>query len=165
MGQNLFNRAISSTENVVITYNLQELLLILAHSFVIGSLLCLITYFTNRHLLKNAKEPSEEKVELILGTVNILYLCTGMTSVMVLVNNNIARAFAIGAAIALIRIRIKLAKNMSNSNVLFSIVCGIACGLNEMGLAWLSTGSYFLITISLWIITGTIHNKIPKDLE
>jgi hypothetical protein len=86
-----------------------------------------------------------------------------MTSVMVLVNNNLARAFAIGAAIALIRIRIKLAKNMSNSNVLFSIVCGIACGLNEMGLAWLSTGTYFLITISLWIITGTIHNKIPED--
>ena len=162
MGQNLISRALSSTENIIIGYSLSELIIILFHSFAIGASLCVVTYFTSRSLLKDAKGPSEEKIELILGTVNIMYLCTGMTSVMILVNNNLARAFAIGAAIALIRFRIKLARNMSNSNVLFSIVCGIACGLNEVGLAWLSTGAYFLITILLWIITGSIHNKIPK---
>ena len=163
MGQNLISRALASTENIIIGYSLSELIIILFHSFAIGASLCIITYFTSRSLLKDASAPSEEKIELILGTVNIMYLCTGMTSVMILVNNNLARAFAIGAAIALIRFRIKLARNMSNSNVLFSIVCGIACGLNEVGLAWLSTGAYFLITILLWIITGSIHNKIPKD--
>ncbi|MDC0253531.1 hypothetical protein OAK75_01435 [Bacteriovoracales bacterium] len=163
MGQNLISRALSSTENIIIGYSLSELIIILFHSFAIGASLCIVTYFTSRSLLKDAKGPSEEKIELILGTVNIMYLCTGMTSVMILVNNNLARAFAIGAAIALIRFRIKLSRNMSNSNVLFSIVCGIACGLNEVGLAWLSTGAYFLITILLWIITGSIHNKIPKD--
>jgi len=163
MGQNLISRSLASTQNVIIGYSLNDLLFIMANSFIIATLLCLITYLTSRNLLKDPKGPSEEKIELILGTVNILYLCTGMTSVMILVNNNLARAFAIGAAIALIRFRVKLSKNMSNSNVLFSIVCGIACGLNEINLAWLSTGSYFLITILLWVITGSINRKIPKE--
>ena len=163
MGQNLISRSLASTQNIVIGYSIHDLLFILGNSFLIATLLCIITYLTNRNLLKDPDGPSEEKIELILGTVNILYLCMGMTSVMILVNNNLARAFAIGAAIALIRFRVKLALNMSNSNVLFSIVCGIACGLNEISLAWLSTGSYFVITILLWIITDSINKKIPKD--
>ena len=81
----------------------------------------MITYLTSRNLLKDPKAASEEKIELILGTVNILYLCTGMTSVMILVNNNLARALCYWATVALIRFRIKLARNMSNSNVLFAI--------------------------------------------
>ena len=95
--------------------------------------------------------------------MNILYLCMGLSCVMILVNNNLARAFAIGAAIALVRFRIKLGKSSANSNILFSIVCGIACGLNELTLAWLSAGAYLLITLLVRIVTGSIQKKVVKN--
>ena len=166
MGTEIFTKAASTNpSSLAIQYDLQSLTILLGHTFLIGSFLCIITYFSNRHLLKDPKEASEEKINLILGTMNILYLCMGLSCVMILVNNNLARAFAIGAAIALVRFRIKLGKSSANSNILFSIVCGIACGLNELTLAWLSAGAYLLITLLVRIVTGSIQKKVVKRNE
>ena len=166
MGTEIFtNAGKNSAGPLAIQYDFQSLAVLLGHTFLIGAFLCLITYFSNRHLLKDPKEASEEKINLILGTMNILYLCMGLSCVMILVNNNLARAFAIGAAIALVRFRIKLGKSSANSNILFSIVCGIACGLNELPLAWLSAGAYLLITLLVRIVTGSIQKKIQKREE
>jgi tryptophan-rich sensory protein len=161
----IFGKAAKTAGHLSVAYDFQELVILLSHTFFIGTFLCFVTYFSNRHLLRNPKGPSLEKINLILGTVNILYLCMGLSCVMILVNNNLARAFAIGAAIALVRFRIKLGKSSSNSNILFGIVCGIACGLNELSLAWLSAGAYFFITILVRIITGSIQKKILKKSE
>ena len=161
MASEIFKSA-TTVGSLAIAYDFKELAILLGHSFVIGVVLCLITYFSSRHLLREPNEPSQEKINLILGTVNILYLCMGLSCVMILVNNNLARAFAIGAAIALVRFRIKLGKGSANSNILFSIVCGIACGLNEIPLAWLSVMAYFLITVLVRVVTGQIQKKLVK---
>ena len=161
MASEVFNSA-TVAANLAIAYDFKGLAILLGNSFVIGVILCIITYFSGRHLLRDPKEPSQEKINLILGTVNILYLCMGLSCVMILVNNNLARAFAIGAAIALVRFRIKLGKSSANSNILFGIVCGIACGLNELPLAWLSLLAYFVITVLVRVVTGNIQKKLVE---
>ena len=81
---------------------------------------------------------------------------------MILVNNNLARAFSIGAAIALVRFRIKLGRKGAAANILFGIIGGIACGLNEITLAWLITLLYLFITASVSFITRN-SKSLPLD--
>ena len=90
----------------------------------------------------------------LYGSGNLLFLCVGLTGTMVLVNNNMVRAFAIGAAIALVRFRIKLDGKSANASLLFAILCGIACGLGGVSLAWTLLGAYVLLAV---IVGGVIR--------
>ena len=69
---------------------------------------------------------------MVLGSANVLFLCFGMTGIMILVNNNLARAFAIGAAIAVIRFRIKFDGKGLGSSLFFGVLVGMACGVGQV---------------------------------
>lgn len=135
-------------------YSLHELLLLVGHSILMGVILCLVTYYTNaRSLKKEGKEVSKKaRWKFIMGITNILYLCVGLTAIMILVNNNLARAFSIGACIALIRFRVKLGDKRLTSNILFGIIAGIACGLNYLELGWIMVGVYTQLSFSLHLL-------------
>ncbi len=140
-----------------IFYKTDELFILIGHSAAIGLVLCLITYFTNRFSEK-------EKNTMILTTSNIMYLSTGLTAIMILVNNNLARAFSIGAAIALVRFRVNLGNKGATANILFAIIAGLACGLDEVRLAWIMTGFYFLISFGTYLLVKDIPQEEVQKL-
>lgn len=80
--------------------------------------------------------------ELIMGASNVLFICFGMTGIMLLVSNNLARAFAIGAAIAVIRFRVKFDGKGTGSTLFFGVLVGMACGVGQTQTAVLITVAY-----------------------
>jgi hypothetical protein len=88
---------------------------------------------------------------------------------MILVNNNMVRAFAIGAAIALVRFRIKLDGKSANASLLFAILAGIACGLSELSLAWTLLATYVLLVGIVAVVTRVMirhdDEKAPEGPE
>ncbi len=108
---------------------------------------------------KSLKNKAVSNLEIFLGAANLLFLCVGLTGIMLLVNNNLARAFAIAAALALTRFRIKLDQKSVNASLLFAILIGMACGLGEQRLAWMSTGIYIVLFIILFIVVRILKPK------
>jgi hypothetical protein len=146
---------------VGVSYKLQELFFLLGNSILLGIVLLLVSYKTantSKGHNVDALTP-KEKAQLILGCSNVMFLCIGLTAVMILVNNNLARAFSIGAAIALVRFRIKIGQKSGISSILFSIIVGIACGLNEISLAWLLTIIYLISSLFLHLILKKVYSK------
>jgi hypothetical protein len=95
---------------------------------------------------------------LFLGSANLIFLCVGLTGFMLLLNNNLVRAFAIAAAIALVRFRVKLDQKSLNATLLFGILAGMACGLHEVMLAWALTITYILL-FSLVMAFAVVINR------
>jgi hypothetical protein len=113
---------------------------LLTHSVVLGLFLMLLTAWgTGQVARRFAGSASEEKIssaEIILGSANVLFLCFGMSGVMLLVSNNLARAFAIGAAIALVRFRIKVNAKTLSMALFYGVLVGMACGVDQVHIAW-----------------------------
>ncbi len=144
-------------------------------SIVLGICLMIVAVWTSRKIsekftdlnrvfrakgLNNLDSPEENVLpypELILASANVLFLCFGMTGIMILVNNNLARAFAIGAAIAVVRFRIKFDSQGLGSTLFFGVLVGMACGVGQPLTALILTVAYGilqLIVISLMKLTS-----------
>lgn len=108
---------------------------------------------------KSSKKKGTTNLEIFLGASNLLFLCVGLTGIMLLVNNNLARAFAIAAALALTRFRIKLDQKSVNASLLFAILIGMACGLGEERLAWMAAGIYIVLFIILFIVVRILKPR------
>ncbi len=107
----------------------------LGHSALIGAVLMLILVWTSQNSKKeNGKAMSS--AEILLNASNVLFLSFGMTGVMLLVNNNLARAFAIGAAIALVRFRVKFDSKSVGMSLFYALLTGMACGVGEVATAY-----------------------------
>jgi cell division protein FtsW (lipid II flippase) len=166
MGFNFFKDAATNEAVVKTVYSLQDLLHLLGHSLLVGIVLAGLTYITSAQMTnKKKKGPNKKRSKLILGASNILYLCVGLTAVMILVNDNLARAFSIGAAIALVRFRIKLGQKSAGSNILFGIIGGIACGLGEIRLAWLTTFIYLILSLIIMYLTRSDHTEEAEKIR
>lgn len=113
------------------------------------------------NVTSKAKSVSKEDdtLQLFLGASNLLFLCVGLTGLMLLVNDNLARAFAIAAAIALVRFRVKLDQKSINASLLFAILAGMACGLSAIELAWTATGIYVVLFVLLLLFVQLIKPK------
>lgn len=143
-------------ENNVGPIELNMILYMLFHSIILGTLLLVSTHFLSKKLkqytvssgleLKDAKKKEVDPVDQILGASNLLFVSVGLTGVMLLVNNNFVRAFAILSALAIVRFRVKLNQaNGLTSSLLFSMLVGMACGVQELKFAWAITGVYLVL--------------------
>ena len=136
--------------------------ILLGSSVVFGLVLMLIAIWSTQKIGKVSEDASDNDSldDIIRNSSNYLYLCVGMTAVMILVNNNLARAFAIGAAISLIRFRIKMDKQAVGTTLLFSVLTGMACGVGEIDVAAsVLTISVILQVIVTNIICGTMNRR------
>lgn len=112
-------------------------------------------------------EPEQEEIpkvsyaELLLGSANVLFLCFGMTGIMILVNNNLARAFAIGAAIAVVRFRIKF--NSQGSMLFFGVLVGMACGVGQIATAVGVTVAYAILQAVVIVLMSIAAKKELKE--
>ncbi|MCM2323160.1 MAG: hypothetical protein NDJ90_07835 [Oligoflexia bacterium] len=114
-----------------------------AHAVAIGSYLLFLDWKMSRN-------------GSLLASASVLFVCVGMTSVMILVNDNLARAFAIGAAIALIRFRVKMAGKFIGVGLFYAVLTGMACGLDRVDIAW----SLALLFGILLAVILRVQNKL-----
>jgi len=128
----------------------------LGQSVVLGVLLMQLTFWVTRRTASlRARERDDSPTESFHGAISVLFFCFGMTGVMILVQDSIARAFAIGAAIALVRFRIRVG-NVLSSAFLFSVVIGMACGVGNLPVAWSLAALYSLVSI---IVFATVTRQ------
>ncbi len=71
-------------------------------------------------------------------------------------------AFAIVAALALMRFRVKLDSKSLSASVLFGVLAGMACGLQEVALAWIMTGFYVVLLAAL-VVFMIVFKISPVD--
>jgi hypothetical protein len=132
-------------------------------SLVLGALLMLVTIVSGLVTVRMTPPPQDEPPmqphELILSAANVMFLCFGVTAVMILVNNDLARAFAIGAAIALVRFKIKMTDG-SSPGLFFAVVIGMACGVDQVPMGW-AMGLVFVVLQGFVLVAVKVT---PKDV-
>ncbi len=135
------------------------------HALLIGSLLMALTWWVTKKIGNGslAKDRLTSESEIIITASNVLFLCVGMTAVMILVNDNLARAFAIGAAIALVRFRIKVAGKFPGMALFYGVLTGMACGVNRADLAWGVTIIFGVILCGVVTVREMALSKIRRD--
>ncbi|MDZ4676589.1 MAG: hypothetical protein SGI74_03685 [Oligoflexia bacterium] len=144
-------------------------LLIMGHSVVLGILLMMVGIWVATRLRKNSPkpglDPNNQMSEIVLGAGNYLFLTIGMTVVMVLVNNNLARAFAIGAAISLVRLRIKVDGKGQGTTLLMAVLVGMACGVDKVVMAWCLMITYTILQSVIVSYVCNWSKNNPKIVE
>lgn len=110
---------------------------------------------------KPAKSDLADSIQL---SANVFFLTLGMAGIMILVSNSVARAFAIGAAISMVRFRIKLGQEAMGAALLFGVLSGMACGVDQVQTAWLLVSCYSLGLICFLLIIGFIQRFQQKKI-
>jgi hypothetical protein len=143
------------------TLPMNQLISLMGQSVSMGVILASVTFVAVRSIYgkQNLNSPAE-LFKLLIGSSNLLFLCVGMTGITLLINNNIVRAFAIIAALALVRFRVKLDQKNINASILFSVLVGTACGLQEVLIAWVMIG-FYVILLGALIILLTVFRISP----
>ena len=149
---------------------LERILQLEAHSVGVGLLLMVITLWVNYQLslgpartVETGAIRPQSPAEIVYSSSNVLFLCFGMTGIMILVNNNLARAFAIGAAIALVRFRIKVDSQVQGISLFYGVLCGMACGVDQPSIAWGSGVVFGGLQILVLMVSVAVsrHKKAP----
>ena len=168
MGQEYIDMLLKSSDGFGIDLSVWQFCGLLLNSIVLGIVLTTLTYLLNaptRSKENKKKKDIKKQITVFLSATNILFLCVGLTGVMVLVNNNLARALAIGATLKLIRFRVNVGTKMIGSNMLFGIIAGIACGLNELFVAWAVTVVYAFIQLSTLAILKRYNIELDEKIS
>lgn len=146
--------------------DMMEILTLVAHSVGLGIALMFITIITSTR--NGAKSKTQEPLtvnDVLFNSSNVLYLCVGMTSVMLLVNNNLARAFAIGAAIALVRFRIKMDSKNFAMCLFYGVIIGMAVGVEQVVLAYALTVVFGVLQASILLASKVVANRVVGPIS
>ncbi len=146
-----------------LTMSFDQIVGVMTNSLGVGLVLAGVTYYGTRSLYGRGRGSATlNHFELLLGSANLLFLCVGLSGVTLMINNNIIRAFAIVAALALMRFRVKLDSKSLSASVLFGVLAGMACGLQEVALAWIMTGFYVVLLAAL-VVFMIVFKISPVD--
>ncbi len=137
---------------------------LLGQSAALGAILAAVAYASGRALEPHgshadAAAAHETSLRSLHGASNLLFLCVGLTGTMILVNHNLVRAFAISAAVALVRFRVKLDSKSANATLLFGVLAGVACGLEETQLAWILVVVHIVLA-GLLVAIVRVHARL-----
>ncbi len=153
-------------EDSPIDMSLMDIIFLFGNSILAGLLLAASTHYITRKLTSDI---SQTDSDTLLGTFNILFLCVGMTGVMILVNDNFIRVFAIVAAFALFRFRVSLGEKGIRASLLFGVMAGMAMGLNEKMLGWILVFVYHVLLMIMFVVHGMFESDTnisdKKDLQ
>ena len=151
-------RSVLSTDNLT----LAQVIICTLSAVALGFLICIIYMFTHR---KNGYTQSHVLSMLMLPAI--------IAIIIMLVGNNMAKAFSLAGAFSLIRFRSASGDPADISYIFFSVAIGLACGMGFVGF-----GFVFLIilgTIMIFInffrfgtppVTNmTLKITIPEDLN
>ena len=102
-----------------------------------------------------------DRIVSMAMTASLVLLSVIGAMVMMVIGNNIARAFSLVGALAIIRFRTRLRSPWDITFVFFGLAVGIACGVFAFRVAVMGTVVVSLAVLALWAIPmgvrGTIH--------
>lgn len=158
-------------QSATINIDPQQAFSLISHSIAVGSLLMLTTALISIQNLSKpgipqgapsgvtTNKPSPTKFDCILNASNVLYMCLGMTGIMILVSDSIARAFAIGAAIAIVRFRIKVDSKSFGMCLFYGVLAGMACGVDHVQLAYIMAALFSALQAVVFLIAFVFDKK------
>lgn len=148
----------TSVENLDVLSALQSL----GHASFLGVLLMILTAWVSKNCADIGTESKSSPSERIFSAANVLYLCFGMAGMMLLVNNNIARAFAIAAAIALVRFRIKVNSKILSMSLFYGVLTGMACGVGYVFIGYILVAFFGILQL---VVLASARVAEQKELK
>lgn len=157
MFENLLTSSITES-----TFTLQSVVQIAAAAIVLGLVISLVYIKTNKN---SGFTPGFATTLIMLPLI--------ISIIILLVGNNIARAFSLAGAFSIIRFRSVPGEPRDISYVLFTLAIGLSCGMGYIGYGIIFTAILCLLMIALDVTKygkpkGTsIHLKItvPEDMD
>lgn len=140
-----------------------EIAEIMGNAALLGLVLTVSTYFLRRYIDRSAESPKdtlEFQLKEIVGAHNLLFISVGLCGIMLLISNSLLRAFAIIAALAIVRFRVKLDNKSLGSAMLFAILSGMACGAREPGIAYVTVGIFLTLAGLLALMVKIVRSRI-----
>ena len=151
---------INSTDGT--SFTLTNTLIVITAAIILGFLISLVYMRTTK---KAGYSPS--------FTVTLIMLPVIISIIILLVGNNVARAFSLAGAFSLIRFRSAPGEPKDIAYVFFTLAVGLCCGMGYIGYAVIFTISLCLVMLILDVTkfampkTKTMSLKIivPEDLN
>ncbi len=117
-----------------------NVLVILVISLILGILISVVFRITNR---KNPYEPTFVSTLIILPIV--------VSIIIILVNNNIARAFSLAGIFTLVRFRMSISNSRDISYILTTVAVGLGLSLGYIGLTVLVVVFINLVLLGIYL--------------
>lgn len=151
---------INSTDGT--SFTLTNTLIVITAAIILGFLISLVYMRTTK---KAGYSPS--------FTVTLIMLPVIISIIILLVGNNVARAFSLAGAFSLIRFRSAPGEPKDIAYIFFTLAVGLCCGMGYIGYAVIFTISLCLVMLILDVTkfampkTKTMSLKIivPEDLN
>lgn len=142
----MLDSIISSTNGEYFT--ISNVLVVIGVSIILGLIISLI-------YIKTHKEEGYSSS----FTVSLIMLPVIISIIILLVGNNVARAFSLAGAFSIIRFRSAPGDPKDISYVFFTLAVGLACGMGFIGYAVLFT----IILCAVMYILSVLKYAIPKN--
>lgn len=136
---------IQSTDGT--SFTLANTLIVIISAILLGLLISLVYIRTTK---KVGYSPS--------FTVTLIMLPVIISIIILLVGNNVARAFSLAGAFSLIRFRSAPGEPKDIAYVFFTLAVGLCCGMGYIGYAVIFT----VILCLVMLILNTINFAVPK---
>ncbi len=173
MGSGLLTLMREANQQPAAQVDLSKLVTGLGHAMIMGILLVAVTAAASARVrrildrkLTSVEPPPESPVLELMGWHNLLFLTVGLAGVMILISDSFLRAFAILAAIALVRFRIKIDNKSLGSSMIFAILAGMSCGVGESMIGYVSLVVYVLcLLVMLTTLTVSAQTRVQETAK
>lgn len=125
-------------------------LIVLGSALVLGLLISLVYLFTHRREGWQASFP-----------VTLIMLPAIISIIILLVGNNVARAFSLAGAFSLIRFRSAPGDPKDIAYVFFTLAVGLSCGMGYIGYA----AVFALVLCAVMMLLTELHFAQPKETQ
>lgn len=129
------------------SFTLANALLVIGSSIILGLLISLAYMYTNK---KEGYTPG--------FTITLIMLPVIISIIILLVGNNVARAFSLAGAFSIIRFRSAPGDPKDISYIFFTLAVGLACGMGYIGYGVIVT----VILCIIMIVLDKIKFAVPK---
>ena len=129
------------------SFTLTNALIIISAAIILGIVISLAYVKTHK---KDGYTPN--------FIISLIMLPTIISIIILLVGNNVARAFSLAGAFSIIRFRSAPGDTKDISYIFFTLAVGLACGMGYVGYAVIFT----IILCAVMIILDTTNFAIPK---
>lgn len=136
------------------SFTLSNTLIILATSIVLGLVISLVYIATHKKVGYSQSFPS-----------TLIMLPVIISIIILLVGNNIARAFSLAGAFSIIRFRSEPGNPKDISYVFFTLAVGLACGMGYVSYAAIFTVVLGIVMIVLELVKFGEGNSSSIDLK
>lgn len=136
------------------SFTFTNALIIMLVSIVLGLVISLVYLYTHR------KEGNDQNFCLTLVMLPII-----ISIIILLIGNNVARAFSLAGAFSIIRFRSAPGDAKDISYIFFTLAIGLACGMGYISYAILCTIILCLLMMILSVIGFGKEKKRPMQLK